>query len=67
MSSPGSYLRRGEHSRFSASMEVEGAELTVPLVASELGAVPREGSDWRVPAHSGIFTLTKNRGGITES
>lgn len=62
MSSPGRYLRRGERSPFSASIEAEGAELAVLLPASELRAVLREGSAWRVPARLGSFTLTNVEG-----
>lgn len=62
MSFPSRYLRRGEHSLFSTRIEVEGAELAVPLVTSELGAAPREGSAWHAPSHLGSFTLTKMEG-----
>lgn len=63
MSSPGRYLRRGECSPFSVSIEAEGAELAVLLLASELRAVLGEGSAWRVPARLGSFTLTNTEGG----
>lgn len=61
-SSPGRYPCRGKCSLFRASIEAEGAKLAMPLVASELSAVLREGSARRAPAHSGSFTLTKKEG-----
>lgn len=57
MFSPRSHLHSGDRSTFSASMEAEGAELAMPLVASDFGATLREREVLGVPPLTWGFLL----------